>query len=75
MRFSKRGATVKYNDSSNLDDELGSMDESDEGPKKKKNIEINLDYDASVDGHAIEGIFDHTIIEKNSILILTRPYW
>ncbi|KAJ3275010.1 hypothetical protein HDV01_001516 [Terramyces sp. JEL0728] len=60
IRFSSRGSTVKYYDNENyLDDELGSMSESEEEKKKKKAKEAaTLDYDAAVEGKVIEGVFD-----------------
>jgi hypothetical protein len=50
FRFSSRGNTVKYyNQENELDEELGSMSESDEELKKKVPKVHVLDYDPGMD--------------------------
>lgn len=64
IRFSSRGSSVKYYDQNDgLDEELGPSSDSEEERKKKKPVAVALEYDVTVDGWTIEGVFDRKNVE------------
>ncbi|KAJ3321474.1 hypothetical protein HDV06_004143 [Boothiomyces sp. JEL0866] len=81
IRFSSRGNAVKYYDNENyLDDELGSMSESEEEKKRRKAKEAaTLDYDAGnsflnavAEGKIIEGVFDQRTTQDGETEYLVK---